>query len=248
MKVISVVNQKGGVGKTTTAWNLSASLSELNKKVLMIDLDPQSSLTICVGLDPNELEQTVYNVMCGKVDINSAIINLGKLDILPASIDLAGAEVELSSKVGKENYLLKKLKELKTKYDYIIIDCPPALGNLTLNALAASSEVIVPMICEYLAYMGLKLLENTINDVKELNDNIKGVYILPTLFDGRTKHAKEVLEKVKSEYNVFDITINKSIKFADSALEAKDITEFTDDNFAGKKSYMQLAREVIKNV
>jgi chromosome partitioning protein len=214
----------------------------------MIDLDPQSSLTICVGLDPSELQQTIYNVMCGKSDINTTIINLGKFDILPASIDLAGAEVELSSKIGKENYLLKKLKELKIKYDFVIIDCPPSLGNLTLNALAASSEVIVPMICEYLAYMGLKLLDNTISDVKELNDNIKNVFILPTLYDGRTKHTKEVLEKVKSEYQVFDITINKSIKFADSALEAKDITEFTDDSFAGKKSYMQLAKEVINNV
>jgi chromosome partitioning protein len=248
MKVIAVVNQKGGVGKTTTVWNLSASLSDKGKKVLMIDLDPQSSLSICVGLEPAELQNTVYNVILGKASINETIINLNDYDILPSTIDLAAAEVELSTKIGKEYILLKKIKELKTKYNYIIIDCPPSLGNLTINAINAAHEIIVPMTCEYLAYRGLKLLDNTINEVKELNNNIKGIYILPTMYDSRTKHAKEVLEQVKSEgYQIFNSIINKSVRFSDSAIEAKDIIRFSDNNFAGKKSYINLAEEVISH-
>lgn len=249
MEVISIVNQKGGVGKTTTVWNLAASLAELDKKVLMIDFDPQSSLTICVGLEPNELQKTIYNVILGRTDINSTIIELSNYDIIPSMIDLAGAEVELSSKIGKEYILLKKLKEIQKQYDFILIDCPPSLGNLTVNAINASHKIIVPMTCEYLAYRGLQLLVNTISEVKELSNNTKDMYVLPTMYDGRTKHAKEVLEQVKKEgYKLFDTIINKSIKFSDSAIETKDIIQYADNNFVGKKSFIQLAKEVINNV
>lgn len=247
MKIISVANQKGGVGKTTTAWNLSAALSELGKKVLMIDLDPQSSLTICQGVEPADLTKSVYDVILGKEDINSVLIKLDSFYLLPSTIDLSGAEVELSSKIGKEYMLLKAIKQLKIAFDFIIIDCPPSLGNLTVNGLSASDGVVIPMATEYLAYRGLKLLEGTINQVRELTNKLDIYGILPTMYDGRTLHSQDVLNKVKAEdIKVFDILIKKSVKFSDSAIMAKDILEYADNSFDGKKAYQQLAKEVLE--
>lgn len=245
MKIISIANQKGGVGKTTTVWNLSACLAEMGKKVLMVDLDPQASLTICQAIEPAELDYSIYNVLIGSVDINSIIVDLDNYKLLPSTIDLAGAEVELSSKIGKEYILAKNFKKLKEDFDYIIIDCPPALGNLTVNALSASDGVIIPMACEFLAFRGLKLLEATISEVKELNNKLKIYGILPTMYDSRTSHSAEVLgEAKKGEEPVFDIVIKKSIKFSDSTLAARDILNYADNKFEGKSAYRLLAKEV----
>lgn len=245
MKVISIANQKGGVGKTTTAWNFAACLAEMNKKVLMIDLDPQASLTICQGIEPAELEKSIYNVLIGSVNINDIIVDLGSYHIAPSTIDLAGAEVELSSKIGKEYILAKNIKKLESDYDYVVIDCPPSLGNLTVNGLAASDGVIIPMACEFLAYRGLKLLEDTIREVKELNSKLEIYGILPTMYDSRTSHSEEVLQEArKGRTPVFDIVIKKSIKFSDSTIAAQDILNYADNKFEGKVAYRALAKEV----
>lgn len=248
MKVISIANQKGGVGKTTTAWNLSTCLAEKGKKVLMIDLDPQASLTICQGIEPAELEISIYNVLSGSVNINDAILKLDSCDLIPSTIDLSAAEVELSAKIGKEYILAKCIRKINKDYDFIIIDCPPSLGNLTVNSLCASNHLIVPMACEFLAYRGLKLLEGTVTQVAELNPRLTTLGILPTMHDSRTIHSEEVLsEAKKGTIPVFDIIIKKSIKFSDSSLLATDILKCSPDKFEGKSAYRQLALEVLKH-
>ncbi len=247
MKVIAFANQKGGVGKTTTVWNLGVYLSKLGRKVLLLDFDPQASLTICQGIEPEDLKESIYNVLISNTPLENVIIKLkeSNVDIVPANIDLSGVEIQLASKIGRENKLKNIINKICTNYDYILIDCPPSLGLLTINALVACDGVIVPVATEYLAYRGLKLLENTIEEVKELNKNIKIYGILATFYDKRTKHSVEVFEQLKKEKQfIFNSIIKKSIKYADSALEAKNITEMK--NFIGKESYESLAKELIK--
>lgn len=248
MKVISIANQKGGTAKTTTTWNLAACLSELGKQVLMIDLDPQASLTICQGIEPADLKVSIYNVLSGSVDVNNSVIDLEHYDLIPSTIDLSAAEVELSAKIGKEYVLAKCIRKIAKKYDYVLIDCPPSLGNLTVNSLCASDGIIIPMACEFLAYRGLKLLEDTIKQVKELNPGLSTLGILPTMYDSRTIHSEEVLsEAKKGSISVFNIIIKKSIKFSDSSILAVDITKCASDKFEGKSAYRQLALEVSKH-
>jgi chromosome partitioning protein len=265
MKIISVVNQKGGVGKTTTTWNTAACLSELGYKVLMIDFDPQSSLTICQGIEPDEitkLRKSIYNVLMGSVDINETIIGLDNYYLVPSTIDLAAAEIELSSKIGKEYVLLKNLKKIKFDFDYILIDCPPSLGNLTVNALAASDGAIIPMACEFLSYRGIKLLEDTLSQVKEINSRLEVYGILPTMFDSRTSHSTDVLQEVLKDASAGGIpvlcgrsvengrevkkpiVVNKSVRFSDSSITAKDILSYTDNKFSGSTAYRILAKEI----
>jgi chromosome partitioning protein len=259
MQIISIVNQKGGVGKTTTTWNLGSCLAEMGLKVLLIDMDPQASLTICQGIEPEEANPNVYDVLIGRADINDALLDLGNCHIVPSIIDLAGAEIELSSYIGREYILLKALKRIKKHYDFVIIDCPPSLGNLTVNALSASTMAIIPVACEYLAYRGLKLLENTISQIRELNRELHNVFVLPTMYDARTNHCAEVLQQIVEDAAeggiplIYSekalsgpIIIKKSIKYADSSIVAKNIIDYANDNFDGKVAYRALASEVAK--
>ncbi|MGF7431896.1 ParA family protein [Thermoanaerobacterium thermosaccharolyticum] len=242
--IISIANQKGGVGKTTTTLNLGVALTKLNKKVLMIDMDPQASLTISLGIEPTELKQTIYNALIEETDIKNVILYSDLLYFIPSTIDLSAAELELVSEIGRESKLHDLLENIKDSFDYIIIDCPPSLGLLTVNALVASNAVIVPMSPEYLALRGFGLLQQTIAKVKKLNKSIELMGVLVTMFDGRTSHHKEILTELKNKYPVFESVIKKSVKFPDAVLAGQSIIDF-DESFDGAEAYKNLAEEVI---
>ncbi|MCB2289463.1 ParA family protein [Clostridium sp. CS001] len=243
-QIIAVSNQKGGVGKTTSTLNLGVALTELGMKVLMIDLDPQASLTISIGLEPENLEKTIYNALIDDVDIKKLILFNELLYFVPSTIDLSAAEMELVSEVGREFKLRDALDPVKEDFDYILIDCPPSLGLLTINALVACDVVIVPMAPEYLALRGFNLLEKTMAKVKKLNKKLTLMGILVTLYDNRTTHHKDVVEELRKSYPVFDSMIKKSIKFPDAVLAGQPIMTF-DRKFEGSVSYQDLAKEVI---
>jgi len=244
-QIIAVSNQKGGVGKTTSTLNLGVALTELGMKVLMIDLDPQSSLTISIGLEPENLEKTIYNALVDDVDIKKLILFDNEfLYFVPSTIDLSAAEMELVSEVGREFKLKEAIDPVKDEFDYVIIDCPPSLGLLTINALVACDVVIVPMAPEYLALRGFNLLEKTIAKVKKLNKKLTLMGILITLYDNRTTHHKDVVTELKKNYPVFNSMIKKSIKFPDAVLAGQPIMTY-DKKFEGSISYQELAKEVI---
>ncbi|MBW9158944.1 ParA family protein [Clostridium sp. FP2] len=243
-QIIAVSNQKGGVGKTTSTLNLGVALTELGMKVLMIDLDPQASLTISIGLEPENLEKTIYNALIDDVDIRKLILFNELLYFVPSTIDLSAAEMELVSEVGREFKLRDALDPVKADFDYILIDCPPSLGLLTINALAACDVVIVPMSPEYLALRGFNLLEKTMAKVKRLNKKLTLMGILITLYDNRTTHHKDVVAELRNSYPVFNSMIKKSIKFPDAVLAGQPIMTF-DRKFEGSISYQELAKEVI---
>lgn len=243
-QIIAVSNQKGGVGKTTSTLNLGVALTQLGKKVLMIDLDPQASLTISIGLEPENLEKTIYNALIDDVDIKKLILFNELLYFVPSTIDLSAAEMELVSEVGREFKLREALDPVRENFDYILIDCPPSLGLLTINALVACDVVIVPMAPEYLALRGFNLLEKTIAKVKKLNKKLALMAILVTLYDSRTTHHKDVVEELRKSYPVFNSMIKKSIKFPDAVLAGQPIMTY-DQKFEGSISYQELAKEVI---
>jgi len=248
--VISIVNQKGGVGKTTTTVNLSAFLALHGKKVLVIDLDPQGNATSGYGFDKSELDTSVYDVLVNEVPIIDVIrsTNRKNLDICPTNINLAGAEVELVSAMSRETILKRAVDTISDKYDYIMIDCPPSLGLLTLNALAASSDVIVPIQGEYYALEGLTQLIDTINLVrKHLNPTIGIFGVVITMFDGRTQLTKQVTEEVRKYFGekVFNTYIPRNIRLAEAPSYGKTIAEY-DPKSRGGQSYNELALEVIK--
>ena len=248
--VISIVNQKGGVGKTTTTVNLSAFLALHGKKVLVIDLDPQGNATSGYGFDKSELDTSVYDVLVNEVPIIDVIrsTNRKNLDICPTNINLAGAEVELVSAMSRETILKRAVYTISDKYDYIMIDCPPSLGLLTLNALAASSDVIVPIQGEYYALEGLTQLIDTINLVrKHLNPTIGIFGVVITMFDGRTQLTKQVTEEVRKYFGekVFNTYIPRNIRLAEAPSYGKTIAEY-DPKSRGGQSYNELALEVIK--
>jgi len=251
-RVISIANQKGGVGKTTTVINLGAALAELGRKVLLIDLDPQSALSVGFGINSYELEETVYSAL---VDSDSTSLESvihyeirPNLDIVPTNIDLAAAEMELISAIGREYILKEILSPVMERYDYILIDCPPSLGLLTINALTASNSVLIPLQCEYLALRGMRMLIEVIEKVqKKLNPNLKILGILGTMFNARTIHGKEVVEEIRSVFGdkVFDVVIHSSIKFAEAPVVHKSILEYASRH-PGAVAYRTLA-EVIAN-
>ena len=248
--VIAMTNQKGGVGKTTTTINLGAALAETGRKVLIVDFDPQGSASVGLGVNPHTLDTSVYNLLLGRdVDIDDVIIetNVDGLDLLPANIDLAAAEVQLVSEVAREQTMRRVLRPVKSRYDVIIIDCQPSLGLLTVNALTASDQVLIPLECEFFALRGVALLTDTIAKVTErLNPDLEVLGIVGTMYDGRTLHSREVLERVVEAFGekVFHTVIKRTVKFPETTVAGEPITTYAS-NSPGAEAYRNLAREVL---
>ena len=242
-RIISMVNQKGGVGKTTSTINLGAALAECGRKVLLVDFDPQGALSAGFGTNPHELELTVYNVMMDrKVDINDVIL---PTDI--ENIDLSAAEVQLVNEVAREQVLASALRKVQNEYDVILIDCQPSLGLLTVNALTASHGVIIPLICEFFALRAVALLVDSIEKVQDrLNPDLEITGVLATMFDARTIHSKEVLARIIDAFGdkVFDTVIKRTVKFPDATVSAEPILSYAS-NHTGAQAYRQVARELI---
>ncbi|MBN1659594.1 MAG: ParA family protein [Anaerolineae bacterium] len=245
-RTISITNQKGGVGKTTTVVNLGAALAQMHKKTLVVDLDPQGALSVGLGIDGMSLDHTLYTAMADPDFAVQRVIYPVKayLDLIPANIDLASAEIELIAEIRREFILRRILEPLQDWYDVILIDSPPSLGLLTVNALCASQEVIVPMQCEYFAMRGIRLLLETIDRVQDrLNPALELGGILPTMYTTGTIHAREVLEEIRSVFGdkVFDVVIYKSIRFAEASVASQAIVEYSGRH-KGAHAYLKLAR------
>ena len=247
-KVIAFANQKGGVAKTTTTLNLGVALAERGKRVLAVDLDPQGNLTMSQGLDPDELERSMFDVLVHKTPIVEVIAER-EIDLAVSSIDLAGAELALSSMIGRERALQKALLPVRDVYDYILIDTPPSLGLLTINALTAADGVIVPVQCEYLSLRGLIQLENTLTMIREnLNPDVRIKGILPTMFDGRTLHSREAVEILEENFGdlVFKTRIRKTIRYAEAPVKGTSVLRYDSAGNAAR-AYRDLAGEVLRN-
>ena len=248
-RVISMCNQKGGVGKTTTTINLGAALAEYGRKVLLVDFDPQGSLSVGLGLNPHDMELSIYNLLLQRdVTLDDVIVptNVPGMDLLPSNIDLSAAEVQLVHEVAREQTLQRVLAPAIADYDVILIDCQPSLGLLTVNALTASDGVIVPLECEYFALRGVALLKTTIDKVQErLNPKLSIDGVLGTMYDGRTLHGREVMERLVQAWGdtVFHTVIRRTVKFSDSTVAGEPITTYAGAS-AGADSYRQLAKEV----
>jgi chromosome partitioning protein len=250
-RVISVANQKGGVGKTTTAVNLGAALAERDKRVLLIDLDAQAHLTINMGVKlPDELDSTIYELLVDpEVSANDVILSSDSMAVhfIPANIELAGAESQLFNELGRESILKEKLAPVERRYDFVIIDCPPALNVLTINAFVASDEVIIPLQCEYFGMKGMQQLLRTIERIRaKLNPRLHVAGILPTIYKARTLHSQEVLQLVKQHFGdkVYDFAVKDSIRFAESPLAGQSILQYSTAS-EGANSYRKLAEAVL---
>lgn len=249
-KIISIANQKGGVGKTTTAVNLSASLAVLEYKVLIVDADPQANATSGLGVDPEQVENSAYECFSGRVAAKDCIVETDtpNLSLLPTRIDLVGAEIEWVNEQEREFFIAKALKDIKDMYDFIIIDCSPSLGLITLNSLTASDSVIIPIQSEYFALEGLGKLLNTVRIVqKRLNTNLSIEGLLITMFDGRLRLARQVVEDVRQHFKqmVFDTLIYRNTKLAEAPSYGKSII-MHDASCSGAINYLNLANEILK--
>ncbi len=247
-EVIAFANQKGGVAKTTTTLNLAVAFAESGYRVLCIDLDPQGNLTMSQGIDPDKVEKSLYDVLVNDMPISEIIVKR-EIDIAVASIDLAGAEIAMSTKIGRERSLEKALKEVAGDYDFVCIDTPPSLGLLTINALTAANKVIVPVQCEYLSMRGLVQLQNTLKMIQEnLNPDVVIEGILPTMLDSRTVHAKEAVEILEENFGdlVFRSRIKKAIKFAEAPVKGASVLKY-DSGSSAANYYRELAKEVLAN-
>jgi chromosome partitioning protein len=247
-RIIAIVNQKGGVGKTTSAINLAASLAVLERSVLLVDIDPQANATSGLGFDKNAVEAGIYDVLIEGADLSSIILKspLEKLHLAPSQIDLAGAEVELVNREGRESFLKPALESVRDRYDFILIDCPPSLGLLTVNALTAAQAVFIPIQAEYYALEGLGQLMNTVELVKAgLNPQLEIEGILLTMFDARLNLANQVAQELKEHFpsKVYKTVIHRSVRLAEAPSHGKPIILY-DVNSNGAQSYLALAREV----
>ena len=249
-RICAVCNQKGGVGKTTTTINLGAGLAEWGRRVLLVDFDPQGALSVGLGIQPHELEATVYNLLMDRGVTAQDIVlktNVAGMDLLPSNIDLSGAEVQLVHEVGREFVLGRVLEPLLPDYDVVLIDCQPSLGLLTVNALACAHGVLVPLECEYFAMRGVALLMETIDKVSSrLNHSLVMDGLLATMFDSRTLHSREVLQGVVEGFGdkVFHTVISRTVRFPDASVAGEPITSF-DPASMGANSYRELAKEVL---
>lgn len=249
--IISMCNQKGGVGKTTSTINMGACLAEYGRKVLLVDLDPQGALSAGLGLTHDDIEDTIYDVMLDNhTSIHSAIQHTGVagLDLVPANIDLSAAEIQMVNEVGREHTLARALRPVRRDYDFIIIDCQPSLGLLTVNALACSQGVIIPMECEFFSLRGLALLTDTVEKVSDrINFDLEVMGILVTMLDRRTKHAREVMSRVVDYFGdkVFDTVITRTVRFPETSVAGEPITTWAP-NSPATQQYRNLAKEVIE--
>jgi chromosome partitioning protein len=245
-RVIVFANQKGGVAKTTTTLNLGVAFKELGYRVLIVDLDPQGNLTMSQGMNPDSIERSMFDVLVHRLPITE-VVHRAEVDIAVASIDLAGAELALSSLIGRERALEKSLVEVRDRYDYVLVDTPPSLGLLTINAFVAASGVIVPVQCEYLSLRGLVQLENTLAMVREnLNPDVEIEGILPTMFDSRTLHAREAVEILEENFGdlVYKTRIRKTIRYAEAPVKGSSILKY-DPTGTAAEAYRELAKEVL---
>jgi chromosome partitioning protein len=245
-RVISFANQKGGVAKTTTTLNLGVAFAEHGLRVLLVDLDPQGNLTMSQGLNPDAIERSMFDVLVHRLPIQE-VIHHAEVDLAVSSIDLAGAELSLSSMIGRERALEKALVEVKDGYDYVLIDTPPSLGLLTINALVASSGVIVPVQCEYLSLRGLVQLENTLSMIREnLNPRVEIEGILPTMYDSRTLHSREAVEILQENFGdlVFGTKIRKTVRYAEAPVKGSSVLKYEPSGSAAE-AYRDLAKEVL---
>jgi chromosome partitioning protein len=244
--VLAFANQKGGVAKTTSTVNLGVALRERGLRVLAVDMDPQGNLTMSQGIDPETLEKSMYDVLVHRVPIEEVIVH-AEIDVATTTIDLAGAEMGLSNQIGRERALEKAFAPIRRRYDYILIDTPPSLGLLTINALTASEGVIVPVQCEYLSLRGLLQLERTLDMIREnLNPKVRIIGILPTMLDSRTLHGREAVEVLRENFGplVFDTIVRKTIRFAEAPVKGCSVLKYEPRGKAAE-SYRSLAREVL---
>jgi len=245
-RVIAFANQKGGVAKTTTTLNLGVALSEKGQRVLAVDLDPQGNLTMSQGWNPDEIERSLFDVLVHKLPITE-VVRHSEIDVAVSSIDLAGAELALASMIGRERALEKALLPVREDYDYILIDTPPSLGLLTINALVASHGVIVPVQCEYLSLRGLVQLENTLSMIREnLNPQVEIQGILPTMFDKRLLHSREAVEILKENFGdlVLQTKIRKTVRYAEAPVKGMSVLKY-DPSGEAAGMYRDLAKEVL---
>jgi chromosome partitioning protein len=250
-RTVAICNQKGGVGKTTTTINLGAALAEQGRKVLLVDFDPQGALSVGLGINPHDVDGTIYNLlMDGDITAHDVLCKTGVdgMDLLPSNIDLSGAEVQLVHEVGREYVLGGVLEPMRSEYDVIMIDCQPSLGLLTINALATADGVLIPLECEYFAMRGVALLMETIEKVsRRLNTALSIDGLLATMYDSRTLHTREVLASIVNGFGdkVFHTVINRTVRFPDATVAGEPITSF-DSGSMGANSYRELAKEVLE--
>jgi chromosome partitioning protein len=249
-RIVALCNQKGGVGKTTSTINLGASLAEFGRRVLLVDFDPQGALSVGLGVQPHQLDRTAYNLLMERdIAVDDILLKTAVpgMDLLPSNIDLSAAEVQLVGEVAREQTLSRVIAPITDEYDFVLIDCQPSLGLLTVNALTAAHEVIVPLECEFFSLRGVALLIDTIDKVRErLNPRLKLAGILATMYDGRTLHGREVFARVVEAFgdDVFDTVISRTVRFPETTVAGEPITTWAPTS-AGAKAYRNLAREVL---